>query len=362
MAKIGLRERLFLSNLIVMMVGLSTLLAVGKFYSPQFFILQLQQLEGTNITLYSFRRRLVDGFESAWSRGALWSVVMGASAAAGISYVLSKRIMRPLIQIEEVTRKLAEGHLEKRIPPSEIPELNRLALSFNRMATDLEGVEQRRRDLVSDLTHELRTPLTVVEGYLEGLADGTIEPSAPIYQLLTKETARLRRLVNDLQELSQAEAGYLPIRVQSLDLRPLLASLIERFSEQLIEGSPVLKLDCGDLPLVLADPERVEQVLVNLLGNALRYTSEGSITLRTWTEAKQLWLAVADTGQGISSEDLPHVFERFWRSDRSRDRHSGGTGIGLAISRRLVELQGGTIEASSDLGKGSVFQFSLPLA
>ena len=109
MSKLGLRERLFLSNLIVMMVGLSTLLAVGKFYSPQFFILQLQQLEGTNLTLYSFRRRLVDGFESAWSRGALWSVVVGASAAGGISYVLSKRIMRPLIQIEEVTRKLAEG-------------------------------------------------------------------------------------------------------------------------------------------------------------------------------------------------------------------------------------------------------------
>ena len=328
MAKIGLRERLFLSNLIVMMVGLSTLLAVGKFYSPQFFILQLQQLEGTNLTLYSFRRRLVDGFESAWSRGALWSVVVGASAAGGISYVLSKRIMRPLIQMEEVTRKLAEGHLEERIPPSEIPELNRLALSFNRMATDLEGVEQRRRDLVSDLTHELRTPLTVVEGYLEGLADGTIEPSAPIYQLLTKETTRLRRLVNDLQELSQAEAGYLPIRAQPLEVRPLLSSLIERFSEQLIEGSPALKLECGDLPLALADPERVEQVLVNLLGNALRYTSKGSITLSAWTEAKQLWIAVTDTGQGIASQDLPHVFERFWRSDRSRDRHSGGTGIG----------------------------------
>ena len=230
------------------------------------------------------------------------------------------------------------------------------------MATDLEGVEQRRRDLVSDLTHELRTPLTVVEGYLEGLADGTIEPSAPIYQLLTKETTRLRRLVNDLQELSQAEAGYLPIRAQPLNVRPLLASLVERFSEQLIEGGSVLKLDCGDVPLVLADPERVEQVLVNLLGNALRYTPHGSITLCAWTEAKQLWIAVADTGQGIAPTDLPHVFERFWRSDRSRDRHSGGTGIGLAISRRLVELQGGTIEANSDLGKGSVFQFSLPLA
>ncbi|HEY9908489.1 MAG TPA: HAMP domain-containing sensor histidine kinase [Thermosynechococcaceae cyanobacterium] len=363
MAKLGLRERLFVSNLIVMMVGLSTLLAVSKFYSPQLFILQLQQLEEKSFMLTLFRRPLVDGFESAWSRGAFWSVILGATAAGGISYVLSKRIMRPLIQIEQVTRKLAEGHLQERVPTSEIPELNRLALSFNRMATDLEGVEQRRRDLVSDLTHELRTPLTVVEGYLEGLADGTIEPSPPVYQLLTKETARLRRLVNDLQELSQAEAGYLPIRAQPFDLQPLLRSLVERFSEQLIEASPALKLECAsNLPLALADPERVEQVLVNLLGNALRYTLKGAIVIYAWSEANQLWVAVADTGQGIAAQELPHVFERFWRSDRSRDRHSGGTGIGLAISRRLVELQGGTIDAESELGRGSTFRFSLPLA
>jgi signal transduction histidine kinase len=203
----------------------------------------------------------------------------------------------------------------------------------------------------------------VVEGYLEGLADGAIEPSVDIYQRLARETSRLKRLVNDLQELSQAEAGYLPIEATSLDVRPLLKSLINKFSDQLMEGGPVLKLDCPeDLPPALADGERVEQVLINLLGNALRYTSKGSITLRAWSDEDQLWIAVEDTGQGISEEDLPHVFERFWRSDRSRDRHSGGTGIGLSISRRLVELQGGTIEVESKLSEGSTFRFSLPLA
>jgi signal transduction histidine kinase len=347
-----------------MIVGISTLVIVGKFYSPRLFVLYLQQIEiSSGFNLIFMRQRLLEGFESAWSRGAFWSVGVGASAAAGISYLLSKRIMRPLIQMEKVTRKVSAGHLKERIPSSEIPEINRLALSFNRMAADLEGVERRRRDLVSDLTHELRTPLTVVEGYLEGLADGTIAPSTEIYQLLAKETARLRRLVNDLQELSQAEAGYLPIAAEALDVQPLLTSLVQRFSEQLLEGGPVLQLECPEnLPLVLADTERVEQVLVNLIGNALRYTPQGSIVVRVWSEAsKRLWIAVVDTGKGIAADELPHVFERFWRSDRSRDRHSGGTGIGLAISRRLVELQGGTIDAQSQLGQGSTFRFSLPL-
>ncbi|MBW4469787.1 MAG: HAMP domain-containing histidine kinase [Stenomitos rutilans HA7619-LM2] len=365
MSQLGLRTRLFLSHLIVMIVGLSTLLTVGKLYSPRLFVLHLEKMEegsGSNL-LMLFRQELMEGFESAWSRGALWSMAIGGTAAGGLSYLVSKRIMHPLFQMEQVTQKLAAGHLEERLPTSDIPELNRLALSFNRMASNLEGVEQRRRELVSDLTHELRTPLTVVEGYLEGLADGTIEPSVDTYQRLARETARLRHLVNDLQELSQAEAGYLPIRTQTFDVRPLLTSLVQKFSDQLLEEGPVLHLDCPvDLPPALADPTRVEQVLINLLGNALRYTYQGTITVSARTQYNHVWIAVADTGQGIAAQDLPHVFERFWRSDRSRDRNSGGTGIGLAISRRLVELQGGTITVQSQYGEGSRFQFSLPLA
>jgi signal transduction histidine kinase len=347
----------------VMIVGLTTLVIVGKFYTPRLFVWYLQQMEVSNINLFFVRRRLVEGFELAWGRGAFWSVAVGATAAGVLSYLVSKRIMRPLVQMEKVTQKVASGHLEERIPNSEIPELNRLAVSFNRMAANLEGVEQRRRELISDLTHELRTPLTVVEGYLEGLADGAIEPTVDIYQQLVRETTRLRRLVNDLQELSQAEAGYLPIHAQPLNLYPLLASLVHKFSDQLLEDGPRLQLDSPpDLPLALADPERVEQVMINLLGNSLRYTQQGSIAVKAWGEARKVWVAVIDTGQGIAPEDLPHVFERFWRGDRSRNRGSGGTGIGLAISRRLVELQGGEIEVQSQIGKGSTFKFSLPRA
>ncbi|MBE9029250.1 HAMP domain-containing histidine kinase [filamentous cyanobacterium LEGE 11480] len=365
MRQIDLKTRLFLSHMIVMTVGIATLLAVGKFYSPRFFVEHLQQLEIDGINLVFVKKRLVNGFESAWSRGAFWSMIVGGSMAGMLSYLVSKRIMQPLIQMQKITRKFASGNLAERMPANEIPELNRLADSFNRMAFALEDVEQRRRELVSDLTHELRTPLTVVEGYLEGLADGTIEPEPEIYGNLVRETSRLKRLVNDLQELSKAEAGYLPIQAKPLAVRPLMDELVQRFSDQLLDSPTRIKLDCPEnLPRVMADAERVEQVLVNLIGNALRYTPSGDVSLQAWVgEQKQfLWIGVKDTGQGIAPEELPHVFERFWRSDRSRDRNSGGTGIGLAISRRLVELQKGVIRVESQLGQGSFFQFSLPIA
>jgi signal transduction histidine kinase len=346
-----------------MMVGIATLVTVSRNYSPRLFVLYLQQLEGQGFAISRIRYRLMEGFESAWSRGTIWSVLIGGSTAGGLSYLVAKRIMKPIRQMEKTIQQFAEGHLEARLPASEIPEFNQLATSFNRMATSLEGVEQRRRELVGDLTHELRTPLTVLEGYLEGLSDGTIDSSPEVFQRLVKETTRLRRLVNDLQELSKAEAGYLPIHLQPLEVQPLLSSLIRKFADQLLDEGPTLHLECpNSLPRVKADPERVEQILVNLIGNALQYTAEGSVTVQAWNQPDKVWIAVRDTGQGIAAEDLPHVFERFWRSDRSRTRDSGGSGIGLAISRRLVELQGGEIFVESELDQGSTFRFWLPLA
>jgi signal transduction histidine kinase len=348
-----------------MVVGLLTLLAIGKISSPRFFVFYLKQIEVGGFSVRQVRTQLIQSFEDAWSQGAFWSVVVGATTAGGLSYLVSKRIVQPLIQMEEITKKFASGRLEERVPmDNDIPEVDQLASSFNRMAATLEGVEQRRRELVSDLAHELRTPLTVLKGYLEGLADGTIEPSTDIYERLSRETTRMQRLVNDLQELSKMEAGYLPIDAHPIDLYPLLSSVVQRFSDQLVaENSPEMRLDYPpETPMVFADPGRVEQIVVNLVSNALRYTPAGTITVRVRQDGDRLWIAVIDTGIGIATEDLPHVFERFWRADRSRDRHSGGTGIGLAICRRLVELQGGKIDVQSQLGKGSIFRFSLPLA
>jgi signal transduction histidine kinase len=345
-------------------VGLSSFIVISKVYSPRLFVLQLEEMEqALFFNVRSVRTYLIRGFEQTWNRSTLWSVVVGAGAAGGLSYWVARRITQPLMQMEQITQKFAAGDLQERMSNSEIPELDRLSSSFNRMADSIEGNEQRRLELIGDLTHELRTPLTVVRGYLEEMAEGQIKPSSEVYQKLVRETRRLERLVNDLQELSKAEAGYLKIDLQPLDLRPILESLVERLSDQLLEDGPILQLDYPqDLPLVIADRDRTEQILVNLLGNAIRYTEKGSITVSFVTDSPQLWIEVIDTGMGIAPQDLPHVFERFWRADRSRSRHSGGTGIGLAITRRLVELQGGTIDVESQVDRGSTFRFSLPLA
>jgi signal transduction histidine kinase len=231
------------------------------------------------------------------------------------------------------------------------------------MAESLENVEQKRRELIGDMTHELRTPLTVVRGYLEELSDGTIEPSTELYMRLVRETRRLQRLIEDMQELSKAETGNLSVKLQTIDLHALLQALVDKFADQIFEDGPILKLEYPqNLPLVLADIDRTEQILINLLGNAIRYTEKGAIIIRAWREKDRVWIAVSDTGIGIAEEDLPFVFERFWRADRSRSRYSGGTGIGLSIARSVVQLQGGTIEVSSELGKGSTFKFCLNLA
>ncbi|EAW38556.1 cell wall metabolism sensor histidine kinase WalK [Lyngbya sp. PCC 8106] len=363
MPKLNLRSRLLLSHLLVMGVGLGSFILMSKVYSPRLFVLQLERLEQTQFfNVRSVRTYLVRGFEITWNRSTLWSVGVGATAAGALSYWVAKRITQPLTQMREITQKFAAGNLDERMIKSEIPELNQLSLSFNRMAESIEGIEQRRRELISDMTHELRTPLTVVRGYLEEMAEGQIQPSDELYNRLIRETRRLERLVNDLQELSKAEAGYLVINPKPLNLRPLLESLVTRFGDQLLEYGPVIRLDCpSSLPTVFADIDRTEQILVNLLGNAIRYTENGSITVKVWQNLNSVWVAVIDTGIGISEIDLPHVFERFWRGERSRSRQWGGTGIGLAITKRLVELQGGKIEVESELGKGSIFRFCLPI-
>lgn len=364
MAKLSLGSRLFLSHLLVMMVGLSSFIAMAKLSSPKIFVLRLEQLERQGfLTVRSARTYLIRGFETAWDSSAISACIVGGSTAGFLSYLASRQAMKQFKAMKEITQEFAAGKLHRRMASSDVPEFNQLATSFNYMAKSLENVEKKRRELIGDLTHELRTPLTVVRGYLEELADGSIDATPELYLRLVQETRRLERLTYDLQELSKSEAGYLTINLQPIHLEPILNSLVEKFADQLLEDGPVLQLNCPtELPLVLADTDRTEQILVNLLGNALRYTEKGTITLKAWREKQVVWIAVIDTGIGIAQDDLPYVFEKFWRADRSRSRYSGGSGIGLAIARRLVELQNGQLEVESELGKGSTFKFSLPVS
>lgn len=360
---LSLATRLFLSHLTVMLTGLASFLVVSRAASHHLYSQQLNQLESLGYAISELREVLVDGFESVWGGSTLLAVLVGTVASVGLSYWIARRIVRPLAQLERIAQQFAAGHLHERVPNSDIPELAKLSHSFNRLAISLEDVEKRRRELISDLTHELRTPLTIVRAYLEDALSRGQEPSLQTCELLVSETKRLERLINDLQDLSQAESGHIALHLQPLKLLPLLQSLVQRFESQLLDDGPRLQIACpADLPLVLADRDRTEQILVNLIGNAIRHTPQGQITLQVWPEAGQVWIAVTDTGSGIAPDELPHVFERFWRSPQARRQHSKGTGIGLAITKRLVELQGGTILVESQLGQGSQFRFSLPLA
>jgi len=363
MTKLNLQTRLFFSHILVTIVGVTTSSIVGKFFSPRFFQIHVRELAGLGLSIRSANSQLLEVFEMAWNRGTFWSFLSGILAASILSFWLAKRIVQPLNQLEGIVDQFTNGQFDERMPNLAIPEFHRFAISFNRMAASLESVELQRREIIDDLTHELRTPLTIIRGRLEEIADGIIVATPKIYFRLILETKRLERLVNDLQELSQAETGNLSLNLQPHNLRSIFQPLIEKFADQLLDSKRVLCLDCPEnLPLIIVDSDRIEQVLVNLLSNAIRHTPEGLIKLQAWHDQDKVWVALIDTGSGIPPEELPHVFKRFWRSQKSRSRRYSGTGIGLAICHRLVELHGGEMFVESQLGVGSTFKFFLPIA
>jgi len=270
-------------------------------------------------------------------------------------------IHQPLQSLEQVIQRFNEGDLTARVPPNPIPELHRLGLTLNSAAVRLQGVEERRQEMVGDLAHELGTPLTVIRGYLEMMQEGRLSYSPVVAAQLTEEAERMSRLLDHLQTLSKVEAGCLPLHLQVLDLLPDLRSTITNFTVQAQENHCHLSLDCpATLPPVFADPDRVKQILSNLISNAIHYAPGTTISIQVWVVQPFLWVAVSDMGIGIAPDELQLIFERFWRSERNAENE--GRGLGLAIAKRLVEVQGGQIEVESELGKGSTFRFSLPLA
>ena len=233
------------------------------------------------------------------------------------------------------------------------------------MAENLERTESLRRQLIGDVSHELRTPLTAIKGSLEALIDGVLPAEPETFEQIYQEADRLQRLVNDLQELSRVEAGALKLELQPLLLADLLKAATIPLDRQYSEKGVELVVNLpNDLPEVLADADRLSQVLFNLIGNALQYTPVGGqVTVAARRQGDEVQVSVKDTGIGIAADQLPYVFDRFYRADRSRSRVSGGSGIGLTIARHLVEIHHGRIWVESPgEGKGSTFTFTLPVA
>ena len=308
---------------------------------------------------------LYNGFRAGVFEALAWAAVISVLMAVLISLVLSRSILHPLRDMMQASQRIAEGHYDERVKAVGGDELGQLAERFNQMAEKLNQAEAMRRQLIGDVSHELRTPLTAIKGSMEGLMDGVLPATDETYQQIHQEADRLNRLVDDLQELSRVEAGAYELDVRSTQLAPMLETLTKRFRQQFEAKRIGLDLSLPtDLPPVRADEHRILQVLTNLTGNALMYTpAGGTVTVSAARVDGMVQVTVRDTGAGIAPEHLSHLFDRFYRVDKSRSRTAGGgSGIGLTIAKHLVEAHGGKIWVESEgIGQGSAFSFTLPV-
>ena len=271
-----------------------------------------------------------------------------------------RRYGRPMTNIFSAIDAISEGDLSVRVPEHYPREFGELAKRFNHMVNELERNEQQRRNLTADIAHELRTPLHIIQGNLEGIIDGVYQPTPEHINNTLDETKLLARLVSDLQTLSLAEAGQLPLHPTRFLVADLMDDLTSSFSSQAASLGIDLRTSIADPTKELtADYDRLNQVLSNLISNAIRHTPKGgTISLETETTSSGVRIAVRDTVQGIPAEDLPFIFDRFWRGDKSRTERVN-SGLGLAIAKQLILAHGGTIEAESEVGKGTTFTIEI---
>ncbi|KKM11167.1 hypothetical protein SY88_10030 [Clostridiales bacterium PH28_bin88] len=301
------------------------------------------------------------------------SLYWGAAVASGfglvLGLILSRAIAGPLKKLTTTVKGISNGNFQERAQVERgDKEIVDLADAVNVMAASLQTNERLRRRLMADITHELRTPLAIIQGNLEGMLDGVVDPSPQHIASVYDESLRLSRLVNNLRDLALADVGQLKIDRRLVDLKQLMQKTGQLLRPAAEEKHISLEIHTpAEMPVITADPDRIHQVLYNLLTNSLRYTPEGgkvSLLARVLAEGtgkEMIQVEVSDTGVGIPAEDLPHIFDHFYRADQSRTRASGGSGIGLAIVKQLVEAHGGKVWAESEPGKGSTFYFTLPV-
>jgi len=272
-----------------------------------------------------------------------------------------RRFGRPMTDIFAAIDSIAEGDLSTRVPEHYPRDFGQLARRFNHMVSELERAEQQRRNLTADIAHELRTPLHIIQGNLEGMLDGVYEPTTENINITLDETKLLAVLVNDLQTLSLAEAGQLPLHPTRFLLADLIEDVVSSFASQTASLGVSVQKDIADpAQAITADYDRLNQVLSNLFSNAIRHTPrDGAISFTTQATGSGARIAVKDTGSGIPAEDIPFIFDRFWRGDKSRSERTN-SGLGLAIAKQLILAHHGTIEVKSEMDEGTTFVIELP--
>ena len=293
-----------------------------------------------------------------------WAALLAAVLSLALGTLVSRLLTAPLARLTQAAQAIAGGDLSQRVRVQSADEIGDLGRAFNNMTASLAESEALRKNLVADVSHELRTPLTVIQGNLQAILDGVYPLEMAQMAGLYDETRLLTRLVDDLHDLTLADAGQLRVERQPVNLVELARTALGQFGPAAEAADVSLELAANaPAPVVIGDADRLAQVLRNLLSNALRHTPAGGlITVRVEAQAGQVRLQVADSGTGIAASDLPHVFNRFYRGDKSRSRRGGGAGLGLAIARQLITVHGGTIEVASASGQGTTFTLSLPAA
>jgi len=356
----SLRARLLAAFLVVAVAALGTVGVAVLLVGPRYFAEAMGHLPGDPMGDAMANATQV-AFTDAMRQALLAATVIAVATAAVVSLLVAARLARPITALADAARRIAGGRYTERVGSDEPGELGELATSFNDMAASLEATERRRLQLVGDVAHELRTPLTTLDGYLEGLEDGVITPSAQTWHLLRAETARLTRMVNDLSELWRAEANQLPLQLDAVDAAEVAREVGQRFRPQAEARGIALELPAGPA-VARADRDRLAQILSNYLSNALRHAPDGSsLLVATSLAPGHVRVSVTDQGPGLAADELEAVFERFYRVDAARSRAAGGSGIGLAIVRALASAMGGDAWAeSAGPGTGSTFHVELP--
>ena len=300
-------------------------------------------------------------FVESYHKSLWWIGFLFAGMGLVVSYFLSGNITRPLRQLSQAAEKIRQGHLKQEVPVETQDEVGQLAAVFNQMSAELAANESNRQEFLANIAHELKTPLAVLQGHLESMLDGVEEPEPEKLFSMQEEVMRLTRLVGDLRDLSLAQVHQLELHLQPVDLgekAERAAELLEPLLEE--KRLHFVKNMAPSLPVRQLDPDRVNQILYNLITNAIRYTHPGTaILLQTEPVGKRVRLIIADEGPGIAPEDLDHIFEQFYRGDKSRNRASGGSGIGLSLAKSFVEAQGGTITARNRKEGGAEFVVEL---
>lgn len=294
------------------------------------------------------------------------TLIIGAIGAVAVSLLLgillTRTLTHPIRELTTATRAVSEGNYEQRVSVRSKDELGELATSFNIMSTELAHSVNLRRQMTADIAHELRTPISVILGHAEGVHDGVLPPSKETFDIIREEAQRLERLVEDLRILTRADAGELTLTRHHISPLCLLDQVVAAYRPIAQKKHIALDVETPtELPDILVDIDRMKQVLGNVINNAIHYTpADGHISLIAAQSQTDVEFRVQDSGPGIEPDDLPHVFDRFYRTDKSRQRDSGGSGLGLAIAKSLVENHGGKIWAESKLGGGSTFVIRLP--